>query len=562
MLKNLQSSKGLLLLLLFTFSCSSVSKTDREKTIAQYLDLSREYGQLLCEKNTELNYNQLLTKFRGRGFYLPELQNEADLETIRELLPEFDKKLAWLDSEIRELKKIKNLPTSSYFTKIENKLKEALILKKTISFNVKKEELSRASVQSKKAQEEIFNLYKEILNKLSFLTHYRFPIDHLKNRKVHDDFKNSSDKSSERASNYSFMFRKLVEDGAYNPDHTGSDMFLRTTMDTLYFELQNPGIVIHENTRTDLKWVISKWKKELERGKKLLVERLKEWHERVTRQKHFYQTLLLPENRETLVSLVNEHNQATHELKNFVFERQSKAYSFWLKQSEIMRKLFVLETILYNEVGDVDAPYSLDRMDVSKIVMNRSNLAFYQSLDPKQDLYKFLLKKHGEYKLNRETWLNMLFRIGEFSFTYYYIPGVVKIFCQDKSPKGKKLQLENLEIALMALETKQNNFKATRYFSRASMLGRINMALVWDDFLPYPERAGVLEKNQEQLLKLHKSGSSDFLYAFDDPANKKYQVLEIEGKIYSATVDELNPIFYSYRNPHNFIYFVSRNGKK
>jgi hypothetical protein len=214
-----------------------------------------------------------------------------------------------------------------------------------------------------------------------------------------------------------------------------------------------------------------------------------------------------------------------------------------------------MDTILINEVGDVDGGDALERRDVAQIIYNRKTNSDYNHIDKEQDLYPLLKEKLSQSEIDQEEWLNVLFKKGEFSFTYAYIPGVIKIVCPDISKKARNLQSENVSLSLATLTNPQKDFTPLRYFSRASMLGRINMASIWENFEKYPERAGLFANGQEILNEKLKLGQYQFLYSFNDPKNEEYWVIQVGNKIYGVRFYENTPIFYFYRNPHDFTYF-------
>ena len=405
-----------------------------------------------------------------------------------------------------------------------------------------------------------------MIGKVSFLSNYRYPVDHLKNRKVFDEFREKEDSESVKIANYTFLYRKLLEDGAYNPDRTGSDIYLRTTIETLHFELKRHDVYLTEDARYDLEFVLGKIESELKRGKKKIVERLEEWSERTERALNFYKSLTLPDHQQPIIvdgrkttknrELIKEHNKAAEALKEFVYTKQAEVYKYWLNQPELTRAIFVLETILINEVGGVDGDDALERMDVARVVMNRLDKPKYLSIGKKEFIYPYLKKEVSDHHLKGETWLNALFKQGEFSFTYYYMSGVSMIFCPDMAAGARKLRAKNVEIALQVLKEKNDNFQATRYFSRSSMIGRIHMDSIWEDYAPYPERPGLLAKGQEKLKKAFSAGDYSYLYSFQDPNAELFQVVEIGGENYALAEKNGIKIFYKHRNPHYFRYFT------
>ncbi len=162
----------------------------------------------------------------------------------------------------------------------------------------------------------------------------------------------------------------------------------------------------------------------------------------------------------------------------------------------------------------------------------------------------------SDFHLQNERWLNSLFKQGEFSFSYYYMSGVAKVFCPDMAPTARKLRAQNVEIALQVLKEGETPFKATRYFSRSSMIGRIHMDSIWEDYLPYSERPGLMADGQEKLLKSFKNGDYSYLYSFQNPQQEIFQVLRIDGENYSLGDKNSIKIFFHHRNPHYFKYFT------
>jgi hypothetical protein len=193
--------------------------------------------------------------------------------------------------------------------------------------------------------------------------------------------------------------------------------------------------------------------------------------------------------------------------------------------------------------------------------MSRLDKPKYLSIGKKEFIYPYLKKVISESTLKSEKWMNALFKQGEFSFTYYYMNGVAKIFCPDMATSARKLRAQNVEIALQVLKEGETSFQATRYFSRASMIGRIHMDTVWEDYIPYPERPGLLAPGQEKLLKALEKGNYSYLYSFTDPSQDTYQVLEIEKENYALIEKNGVKLFYRQRNPHYFRYFTKLERK-
>ena len=529
-----------------------------------YTDSFKKFRHRICVPKAQSLFDEYLKAYRGQGYWIPELDNDVDVESISVLIPEFEKKRDWIHQQKEKVKKT-GLPKTLVTKEARDILSKLLNLKKSeLSANEASKVSSRK--ESLKLQDKLLKSYDRLIKKVSFLSNYHYPVDHLKNRKVFDEYREKEDPSSVKIANYSFLYRKLLEDGAYNLDHTGSDIYLRTTIDTLHFELQQHDFYLTEDARYDLDFVLSKIEKELEKGQKKILERLTEWEDRTQRTLDFYRSLTLAENQKTVLiggkkttpnrELIKQHNKAAEQLKDFVYKKQAEVYHYWLNQPELTRSIFVLETILMNEVGGVDGEDALERMDVARVVLNRLDKPKYLSIGKKDFIYPYLKQVTTDFHMKSERWLNALFKQGEFSFTYYYMSGVSMIFCPDLASGARKLREQNVEIALQVLKEQENPFKATRYFSRSSMIGRIHMDSIWEDYLPYPERPGLLASGQEKLRANFKEGRYSYLYSFQDPMMQTYEVVEIGGENFSLAEKNGIRLFYRHRNPHYFRFFT------
>lgn len=540
-----------------------------DRHVSTYMKTFDDFRHKICVPKAEELFDKYLLAYRGKGYWIPELRDDVDVETIKSLLPQMERKLNWI-REHKSLVKKNGIPASGVTSNLRRMLDRLLILKKTelLTDDARK---TAARKESLRLLDDLLKEYEKLIKKVSFLSNFQYPVDHLKNRKVHDSYREKEDDESVKISNYTFLYRKLLEDGAYNKDHTGSDIYLRTTIDTLHFELAQHDFYLSEDARYDAEFVLSKIESELDKGKKRILERLTEWEERTKRTYDFYFSLTLPENQVQSIAgdknstpnrqLILEHNEAADRLKEFVYKKQAEVYKYWLNQPELPRAIFVIETILLNEVGGVDGDDALERMDVARVVMNRLDKPKYLSIGKKEFITPYLTKVASPFHLKNEKWLNALFKQGEFSFTYYYMSGVAKIFCPDMSPKARRLRQKNVEIALQVLKESESKFKATRYFSRASMIGRIHMDTIWEDYIPFPERPGLLASGQDQLLKELEKGEYQFLYAFKDPEGALYQVVEIGKKTYALGEKNGIKLFFEYRNPHYFRYFTKTETK-
>ena len=525
------------------------------KHIYDYKKLHAQFSADVCGPGVEAKYYDLLKKYRGKGYYMPEVDGDLDREAIRKNLNHLKLKVKYVEGLYEKLKKESELPAYKLIIQEINDIVEKLLVHKK-NFNNEILESKRKQIIAD-SNKDILLLRKHfdiLLTKVPFMKSYNFPNDHLKNRSQYDSLKDKEDSISKKKANTIFFYRRIVEDGAYDPNHTRPDLYLRSTLDTLYLGIQKEKDFLSENVRYDINWTLKMLEYLLNRGFKVQLERLAEWKQRSQDNYEFYADIIKSKNREKSKAIIQEKNVASIQLREFVYSKQAEVYRFWKNQKELMKSLYVLETILFNEVGTIDEPYGLEREDVAQVVLNRMYNEFYRSLDDKQPIVQYLNLDKNTYQ--SEYWLNVLFRIGEFSFTYYYISSVVKIFCPDMSRRGRNIRAKNLKISMKALKNFKPEFEALRYFSRVSMLGKIDMSSVWDDYVKIAERPGLEATKQASLARHFYADKYHYLYTFSDPKGINYQVLEIEDEKYAMTWVRGRPRFYYYRNPHYFTYFA------
>jgi hypothetical protein len=551
-----------------TYSSSLDWDGDIHRNVQRYMDVFRDFRYRTCPLNAESRFDQLLKKYRGEGFWIPEFKGDVDIEAIQFILPRVKQKLAWIKNQKMKVQGMKNLSTDPVM-KISRDFQ--------LLMSLKKNELSNDEKLKTKSRQESLNIlthlqkdFKEVIDKYSFFTNFQFPVDHLKNRKVYDMVRDLEDDASKRYANKIFLQRKIFEDGTYLKDQTQSDIYFRTTMDTLYFELQEHDFYLTESARYDLEFILDKMSAEIGKGKGRILERLTEWEQRTEKFLSFYEELIQKENMKLIVvngksttinkELIQKKNQASSKLKDYVYAKQAEVYKYWLSKTELERAVFVIETILMNEVGSVDGEDALERMDVARVVLNRLHQSKYGQIKKSEFIYPYIKSVTQESKIESEKWLNLLFKQGEFSFTYYYMAGASKIFCPDLTPQAKRLRNQNIEIAYLVLKEGKTRFQTTRYFSRASMIGRIHMDSIWEDYKPFPERAGLMVKGQEKLRDDLVKGDFIYLYSFRDPENRDFRVVKIKNQSYAVSDINGVQVFYQHRNPHFFRYFTKIEG--
>lgn len=574
LLKSSQKFKILFFILFAFSSCAGKSldlKSNESDVISEYLKIHGEFQKALCTPEDLEVHQTYLKAYRGTGYYIPEITpNHLDHLSLEGVLPKLKEKIGWIQTEKTKLEKFKKLPAlAEDKLKLEKIIDELLVLKKKYYYEKKPNEKVEIEKASALKMKELNQLLDQYLKKIPFLLSFDFPVDHLFNRVSYDQLKavgTQNHKGKPKIhSNFLYLMRKIVEDGAQDPDNTKPDLMLRAAIDTLYLELKNGNGILSENARFDLKYVLVQVDKQFARGKEAQLNRLEEWQNRTQKTFDFYTQLVADyknpsSSHHEADQILKKLSEDRFNLSDYIYKKQTFVYQFWMARPELFRSLYVLENILYNEVGSVDGRDALERKDVSKVVLNRYHDPAYTKIPKKSNIYGYLSKVISEKEIENERWLNTMFKEGEFSFTYYFIPSAIKIFCTDQSRTGLYLQKENLKIALDSLRQTASDFSAIRYFSRASMVGRIDMSTVWKDYVRLPESKGLPLQETSFLKKKYGKGKYQYLYSFNDPDGLDYDVVEIDNE--TVVVQEQpgkSPLFFGYRNPHNFIYFKKRS---
>jgi len=534
------------------FSAHAFTLADRPQIINSFEKLHEEFSKKICSHGEDKTFDKLYHQWRGEGYFVPLVDSKLDTATIRFILPELKKKKKWINSQIVFLKGIRDFnETSVQVTEFRKVYFEMLDLKKAGRTPIVPFSFESIQSQSAKKSSTFKTDFRNFLKtKLPFLLNYRFPVNHLLVRSNYDKLKDRDDSQIE--ANKSNLLRRVLQDGAQDPDHSRSDKYVRASIDTLDFELESDGDFISENTRYDLDDVLESLDIILARGKKIQIDRFVEWLDRTNTEIAFYSSLLA--QRKKTAEFLEKQSKSKYELEEFVADQYKSVYEWWVNQDELSQSLFVLDSIMVNEVGDLDGHDGLERRDVAAVVLNRKTESFYGKLNPHQKLALRLQDPEGKIADN-SVLLNLLFREGEFSYTYYYMPGAVKVFCPDMSRKGKRLRRENLKIALDALKNSDTSFNATRYFSRASMVGRIDVATLWAGFRPIAQRPGPQISEAHDLRRKIQEGAYWYYDTFLSQAGETFDVVSIDGRTYCVKNEQGSLIFYFYRNPHYFTFF-------
>lgn len=507
--------------------------------LVEYLKIQKKFSDSVCTPGVIDEYNKLAKDYQGDGRYIPTtLRDKLDFSVISNFISVMNEKVAWISTQVEFVKTMGE--------------QNALL---SILNNVDNELSSYYQDKNKNHILKIKSLLDELIVSAPFLISFKFPLNHLKLRADYDHYKNSTNSEYRRRANSIYFYRKIVQDGAFDDETMRNDSVVRSAFDTLYLSIKEKVTQksdLEDSDRVDLLYIIKNFSRLLEEGKVKQLSHLAEWNDRTKRSLLFYQDLILNKKSQNDV-LLHARANALFNLKKFVLTKEAQTYEFWAKQSDLMQALFSLETILYNEVGRSDAPDALERRDVAQIVMNRSENSHYNKFS-KSDVLPDYLNTNTKDQ-NKNKWLNVLFKEGEFSFTYFYIPENYQIYCPDMSRSGRFYRRENIRIAINSLNHPRKKFKALRYYSRVSMFGRIKMDSLWSDFIPLPEVPGKLVKNAKKLINKIGTVPRTILYKFKGKEpNDIFHVIEINNKKYVVDANNTKNIYY-YRNPHLFRYF-------
>lgn len=549
------------------FTPLSGLKNNRDKILDEYKKLHKEFFKKSCPARLEHDFWELNRKYRVHGNYIPILlDGSLDEDTVARFVPELIAKEAWIKKQIVFLKKQKTFNNFLHEVKELNKDVERLLTFKE-NFHDETSKLKKRIIlnKSKYLLIQFKNSFKMFFNKIPFLVSYRYPLDHLELRKKYDEYKNIKDNTNKKVANEVYFYRKIVQDGARNKNHSSSDRNLRASIDTVILGLDKSEDFLTENNRYDIIWIFRRLERVLNKGISYSLHRAQEWLERTEGNRKYYQSLVFNENDirdhfdSDVIKVLEEKAIGRDKLRNFVLDKNAQTYIFWSKQSALMKILFSIETILFNEVGRVDGKWGLERRDVAQIVLNRTLISEYHVFKEDDALYKRILQKRKILvnEIRENKWLNVLFKEGEFSFTYFFISGNLRIYCPDMSRIGRSLRRENLKIALEILESPQFTSRPVRYFSRAGMLGKIDMAKLWSGFTELPEVAGPIIEQSFSLDSAYKNKKYKYNYHFEGENGIKYKVVEIAKKKYVLNLKTQK--FYVYRNPHYFRYFTKKS---
>lgn len=549
-----------------------LKKNDKE-IIDEYFKVHRQFTRHSCRPGTEERFNELDQKFRSIGFFVPVLLNdELDVLTIAKFLPEIREKHTWILQITNYLESLED----QKFQDLNNSLQELEVIFKGLIQNkaefypmsgalIPDLELKRLKINSRNQIIRFREAWENFVVQIPFLLSYKFPVDHFELRRTNDHYRSIEGEEARKKANQVFFLRQILQDGAQEPNRVRSDAFLRSVIDRVTLDLARPQDYLSEELRYDLDYLFSGIRAQLRSGKRTLLPRLKEWNERTQAAIEFYDSLLEQKGdekspdeirpKELGAQMASRLAKARFALQDFSLHKMGEVYRFWREQSPLNRALFSLETILYNEVADLDGREALERRDIVQVVINRIHTERYSHIGSDDPIFSHLAL--APEVIANHRWLNALFKRGEFSFTYFFIRSNVRIFCPETTRRGRFLLRENLAISLDRLRNPDSAFDGLRYFSRHSMQGRIDMSEIWSDYkfmgeIPGPELATTA---QTSLNNLFKANNFTFLYRFSHQ-DKNYDVLEMRNQV--VLRERSSGKFHSYRNPHFFRYYRER----
>ena len=547
-------------------------KVSQSSLIDEFYKYHQDFIKKTCSvgiDRTEAKFDKLLKDYKGQGFFIPTLENdELDLDSIREGLDIISEKINWQSEMENYLLNQKDFKSVDLILKdLESSLQKNLKFKEQyfdLEDSVLKMVIQKSALDEMNKLRTIFD---RLMIEIPFLQTVRFPINFLMSRLEYERVKNLKGKSNRLKSNKIYFSRRVLEDGASDGDQVKNDIFFRALLSTIYLKLRSDTEFITEDLRYDLVDAIRGAKYWPSLGKSKLLERHRKWKSKTQEQFRFYKTIL--ENKGKLndqngrpIDVAEALSLSRYNLKNFVIEKQIETYRYWEELPEIFQALFALESILINEVGGIDGREALERKDILSVVINRRKIKEYNEFLPEDDFYINYKKQFA--KTPDSIWLNMMFKEGEFSFTRFFMNASLYSFCPDVSPLGKYLRRENLHLAIESLGANRMRPSFTRYFSRASMVGRIDMGEIWseDGYRPEYNEIGPEVVFKHLLWKNYKSEHYNYWYHLDfknkDGLVRGLKIIEIKGQPY--VLDLKSQKFFTYRNPQKFRFFQKSRG--
>ena len=526
------------------------------KAYKEYVRRLKTLNRQICPSSVRREYLQLKKEYQKYGSYLPTLsisqRRQVDHKTIFNHLPLLKSKLSWVKGEIKVLEK------TPFQGKSVKKKRQRVIrsIQKELRRLLREKE-KKVLMQSSSSQKNfnwdlsiLTKLYRELFSQLSFLQNFSHPVDHFQNRRDFESWRQrwllTQEIYAERKKNSLFFQRKIYEDGTLVDGR--SDIYLRTALDTVEIKLQNNKF--DRELVDDLFWVLEQVEFFLKKGQKAYLEAFRLWQKKIEHQIDFYESLLRGESADSQLA---ERRRSQKKLRQFVAERQSQVFVQVALWPEVYRRLFVFDQILLLEVGRATVENYRERQDVARVVNLRKELSRYNGLKKNQSLYKSLPKK---LRQKNYSWLQLMFREGEFSFTHYFIPAVENTFCFDFYKTARQTRFKNVSLVLGLFSSgfDKKGFRATRYFSRRSMIGKISMDEMWSDYKRIGYQWGRRIRNTKKQTSYIQSKKHLYIDSYWKQG-RRIDILQIGPRRYFVDRNQEEMIFYNYRDPDLFSFF-------
>jgi len=580
-----------------------------------YSKIVEQFQKLSCSNQTEKNFLNLYKKYSEDSKYIPILPKGVDIKAIEKNIDQFQKKIQWIEEQNKKIKSfdfsqlnrsIKSLEKnlSFYQQELGAWYKKYSIAETTIflsQLEERKDEKVFAKLQNLLDQSHQIRLdTKNLLEQLSFFRIYPDNADLYLLRRKSEELKVSMNElerkltSEQRQSHKEwaklrhkkhshFFYRRIVEQGAWNHLRNRSDFSDRALFQQLYISLEKElkdkeKSFLQERERYDLQDVLEKLKKWI--SVKKITNHYNEinnkWIQKNKEDLAFYKELLQGKDDQAekkIDQIFKDREYKRHQLEDFVKDHFRKVYLYWMAQSLENQFYYVFDTILLNEVGGVDYPDRVESRLILQVLANRLSTNFYTQFYPYQALFEDLKFVLTPEQISKQRVLNLMFKEGEFSFTYYFIEASVRVFCPSQTKNIKKIRHDNFrmiweflknprpaESSIMkntpVVSTKSDSqewFQAMRYYSRISMTGRIEIDQAWPGFFALPETPGQLIRRDERYWRWWRQGRFSFLYAFQYHGSD-YFVLELNGE--KIVKERSGRHFFRYRSPHEFKYYA------
>ena len=60
--------------------------------VSTYMDSFHKFRERICVPKAESIFEEYLKAYRGQGYWIPEIENDVDVQSISNFIPEFEKR--------------------------------------------------------------------------------------------------------------------------------------------------------------------------------------------------------------------------------------------------------------------------------------------------------------------------------------------------------------------------------------------------------------------------------------------------------------------------------------